>query len=175
MADFSQALPFVLNHEGYYSNAAGDTGGETWRGVSRNNWPQWEGWAIIDAYEHDSNFPRCLRALPTLDSLVAVFYRSQFWEPVRGDQIVDQDIATRVLDAAVNCGVRQAAKLIQRAAGVADDGMVGPVTLAAINGADPATLLAAFRAQRVSLYQAIAANHPQDQQFLEGWLRRAVA
>ena len=48
MADFNQAFDITMGHEGGYANNKLDTGGETYRGVSRNNWPDWEGWRLID-------------------------------------------------------------------------------------------------------------------------------
>jgi len=49
------------------------------------------------------------------------------------NQIEDGRLRALVVDAGVNHGVRRAAKWLQRAAGVEEDGIVGPRTLAAVN------------------------------------------
>jgi lysozyme family protein len=39
-------IEFTLRNEGYYVNDKDDSGGETYRGISRVNFPKWAGWAI---------------------------------------------------------------------------------------------------------------------------------
>ena len=41
-------IDMVLKHEGGYANVSGDLGGETYRGISRKNFPSWNGWEIVD-------------------------------------------------------------------------------------------------------------------------------
>ena len=60
-------------------------------------------------------------------------------------------IAFAHFDAAVNTGVRQAAKLLQRAAGVEDDGRIGAITLGAVRAADERRLLEDMLWQRGSV------------------------
>ena len=45
---FKKALEHMLKFEGGYANDPNDSGGETFRGVSRRNWPKWPGWPLID-------------------------------------------------------------------------------------------------------------------------------
>lgn len=178
MADFSKALPVVLNNEGWYSCVAGDTGGETWCGISRNNFPSWPGWQIVDAHRGDPDFPHCLRAIPELATLVASFYRNAFWIKLGAGVLTDQGVATQWLDASVNLGIREGTTILQRAINstggdVGVDGIPGPQTLGGANTVDPVRLLAAFRAERVRVYRMIVAAHPGDAQFLDGWIARA--
>lgn len=67
-------------------------------------------------------------------------YRRDFWQRVRGDEL-PREVAFQALDAAVNHGIGNAVRWMQRAAGVADDGVIGPVTLAAVQRAQPADLV----------------------------------
>ena len=57
MADFKKALTETLRHEGGYVNDPKDPGGETYKGISRKNHPDWEGWNIIDEKKILSSFP----------------------------------------------------------------------------------------------------------------------
>ena len=104
------------------------------------------------------------------------FYRREFWNRVRGDALPDS-VAAEVFDCAVNCGVGTAARFLQRAVGVKDDGAIGQDTLRATAGyietrGIPA-LVADLKQQRRERYTRIAQNDPSQQRFLKGWLRRA--
>ncbi|MDE3023919.1 MAG: peptidoglycan-binding protein, partial [Pseudomonadota bacterium] len=55
--------------------------------------------------------------------------------------------------------IGNAVRWMQRAAGVADDGVIGPATLAAVSRAEPADLVLAFNAERLEcklVRQAVA-------------------
>ena len=40
-----------MEHEGGYVDDRDDRGGETYRGISRNNFPDWKGWKKIDGFK----------------------------------------------------------------------------------------------------------------------------
>ena len=99
--------------------------------------------------------------------------------------IDDQDIADCVFDCAVNCGVGVAGKFLQQginsqinnsaANGLVVDGVVGADTLNAYLGCNKTELLNEIVELRVAYYNAIAAKHPSDGEFLKGWLNRLEA
>ena len=78
-------------------------------------------------------------------------YRRDFWARVQGERL-PRAFVFQALDAAVNHGVGNAVRWMQRAAGVADDGAIGPVTLAAIGRADVTDLVLRFNAERLRFY-----------------------
>ena len=43
MANFDEAFALTMKSEGGYANNPNDTGGETYKGVSRKNHPKWNG------------------------------------------------------------------------------------------------------------------------------------
>lgn len=51
MADYLPAYERMIRREGGYrlTNDPADRGGMTFAGISRNRWPDWEGWRQIDA------------------------------------------------------------------------------------------------------------------------------
>ncbi|MDD2996358.1 MAG: glycosyl hydrolase 108 family protein [Paludibacter sp.] len=122
MADYRHAIAKVLKHEGGYVNDPDDTGGETYKGVSRKNWPRWTGWAFVDVAKKQDNFPASLGKISALQDSVMSFYRDNFWNKVGGDQIDDQDIADMLVDAAVNEGIKPAVRRAQKIVGIAQTG-----------------------------------------------------
>lgn len=51
MATFNDAFKKLVKTEGSYVCDSDDSGGETYRGISRRYNPKWEGWNIIDTYK----------------------------------------------------------------------------------------------------------------------------
>jgi lysozyme family protein len=108
---FDAAFTAVLGAEGGYVNNPADPGGETNWGISRRSYPD------LDI------------AHLTWDDAKAI-YRRDFWDKIQGDKL-PPPLAMIVFDSAVNNGPARAAKWLQRAVGVTEDGIIGPATLAA--------------------------------------------
>lgn len=60
-----------------------------------------------------------------------------------------------VFDFGVNAGPRRSVKLLQRAAGVTDDGSVGPKTLAAVMAADRLAMIGEMAENRLAYYRSL--------------------
>ena len=172
MADFKSALARTLRFEGGYSNDPDDRGGETYRGISRKNWPAWEGWVTIGNLRLAG---LSLDANPQLQKNVEDFYRKYFWTPLRCDDLPDA-IGAELFDCAVNCGAGSAAKMLQRTVGANPDGAMGPDTLrliaAAVEARGIQAIVAGMKEQRRDRYRQIATNDPTQGKFLKGWLNR---
>ena len=125
---FAIAFANTMKNEGGYANDKSDKGGETYCGISRKNFPRWIGWPIIDKRKLKHN-----EKLPELDKLVQDFYRTNVWNKLRGDEIVDQQFAIMLFDMAVNMGVKTEIKMAQQSLGVAESGIMDDATLNAIN------------------------------------------
>lgn len=85
---FEKALKHTLEFEGGYVNDPADSGGETFRGISRRNWPDWPGWALIDkAKAAGCRSPAAINAHfrgdQEIGRLVADFYQAAFWETTK--------------------------------------------------------------------------------------------
>ena len=150
--NFDTAVAKVLGHEGGYSDHADDPGGKTRYGIT-------EEVARRVGYKGD------MRELP-LD-LAKQIYRHDYWDAVKADQL-PPGVRYAVFDAAVNSGVRQATLWLQRALGVADDGIIGPITLRAANAQNSDALRMRILAQRLR-FMASLSNWPA---FSRGWTRR---
>jgi lysozyme family protein len=167
MADFLTANKYILENEGGYANVPGDSGGETYAGISRKNFPNWSGWGTIDDNKPLKNGQ--LIQDPNLASAVNMFYKKQFWDGLLGDGIDSQAVATYLYDFYVNA-MHNAVKCLQRIVGVTDDGAFGNGTLNAVN-AYQGDLLAELHKARCDYYTRIATNGSA--KFLQGWLNRA--
>jgi len=174
MADFKSALARTFRYEGGYSNDPADRGGETYRGISRKNFPEWEGWVTIGNLKYAN---LSMDGNRQLQAQVESFYRRRFWDPIKGDSLPDP-VARELFDCAVNCGIGTAVRFLQKAVGVPQDGGFGPETFRAVTayllhsgGAN--ALVQNLKSQRRERYLQIAANDPTQQKFLKGWLRRA--
>lgn len=150
--NFDAAFDLLIGHEGGYSDHAADRGGKTMHGVT-------------EAVARESGYRGAMLDL-TLD-LAKTIYRDRYWNPVRADQLPAR-VRYAVFDAAVNSGVGQSAKWLQRACGVPADGIIGPRTLAAANAANPDALLCRLLGQRLR-FMAGLPNWPA---FSRGWSRR---
>jgi lysozyme family protein len=105
-------------------------------------------------------------------------YFVDFWLKGKYENINDESIALKAFDLAVNIGILQANKLLQRALrstgiSITEDGIIGTVTLKAINNADSTDLLAALKSEAAGYYRTIVNVNPSQQRFITGWLNRA--
>jgi lysozyme family protein len=164
MTNFLPAFEAMIRNEGGYKlhTVAGDTGGMTYAGIARNRWPRWPGWPDIDA-----------GAIPA-STMVADFYRENFWDKIRGDNLENQNIARSLFDFAVNAGVGTAVKLAQLVVGQTPDGALGPKTLAAMNAIDPEKFVLAYALAKIARYRDIVTRNRTQQKFLLGWINRAL-
>lgn len=133
MADFNIAYQRTLKFEGGYVNDPKDSGGETYKGISRKNNPKWSGWAIVDSYKNKPNFPKNLNSDTKLQELVKECYRDNYWKPVWGDRIKNQRVADDVYDSGVNLGPAMSIKLLQRQWKMKETGKMDETLLAKLN------------------------------------------
>jgi lysozyme family protein len=168
MTKFEHAIRKTLEHEGGYVDHPDDPGGATNYGISLR-WYR----SVIDPNATVDD----IKSL-TIDD-AKTLYRDHFWIDAY-DRIFDERVAAKVFDMAVNMGKSQAHKLAQRAAQacgakIEDDGILGSLSIAAINGIDAEVMLASLRATQAGWYRALANARPQFESFINGWLRRAHA
>jgi lysozyme family protein len=174
MTDYKMALQKTLNYEGGYVFDKDDPGGETYKGVSRNANPTWDGWTTIDLLRKQNGFPANLDKNSALQDLITSFYKTRYWDAIRGDQLADQHVAESIFDFAVNAGVATSSILAQLVVGAEQDGVIGPDTLKRINDSDPGHFIASFTVAKIARYVSIIKKRPLSQKYLYGWVRRAL-
>lgn len=178
MADFNKSIEIVLKNEGKYVKAEDDlNGGETYKGVSRKNFPNWIGWKIIDASKHQPTFPDNLDLDVVLQQDIKDFYRTEFWNKIQGDNIISQTKADSIFDFAVNAGVATSIKVVQRVVGligVSNDGIIGPNTINRINQFDEKLFVPLFIIEKIKLYIGVCNKRPENKKFFFGWVNRSI-
>lgn len=159
--NFADALAFVLKWEGGYSDHKADRGGKTNCGITQATYDDWRICAGLGRNP----------VVGISGVEVEQIYRQKYWEAVRGDAL-PAPVDRVMLDSAVNVGPRQAIKWLQRAVGVSADGVLGKITLGALNLSDPVHVANAILDQRNDFYEFLVERDPAQAVFLAGWLNR---
>ncbi len=153
---FAPAMTLLLVHEGGFVDNPADPGGMTNLGVTRRAWQAYTGHAVNETD---------MRALTPLD--VTPFYETRYWNVIRGDDLpAGVDFCT--FDTCVNSGPNRAVILLQEALGIARDGRIGPLTLAAATAQPAATTIAAYTIGRLAYLKSL----PTWNTFGKGWTTR---
>lgn len=120
MATFNDAYKILMKNEGGYVNDSDDSGGETYKGVSRRYNLTWEGWEIIDKYKRSyrgKSLCKVLDADDKLQDMVKTLYKDKYWDVFELDSIPSQTIAYQMFDTCVNCGETAAIRFAQTSLG----------------------------------------------------------
>lgn len=161
-SNFSKCLALVLKHEGGLSMIRSDPG-------------NWTGGRVGVGQLRGTKYGVAANTFPHLDipnltvAQAGDIYRERYWSAVRGDDLpLGVDMTT--FDYAVNSGPARAIMALQRVVGVADDGKIGPITLAAINKAHPDTIIRKLCMERLSFLRRLSTWGT----FGRGWSNRVA-
>ncbi len=198
MADFKQALPYILHNEVigwpqdaqgclvtdiaagmtfvkscslaskrsgdhfWYSDDPDDPGGATAWGLTLH---AASGHGIISKEELRNISPEKVEEIYLLD----------YW---RFNGLVNQKVATKLLDMCVNFYAKTVYQMIQESlnelgAALGADGIYGNVTEHTINAVSPSSMLSLLCDISEEHYQGIVEKRPLSAKYLDGWLRRA--
>jgi lysozyme family protein len=148
MDSFERAFELVVGIEaGYVDDRTTDPGGATKYGISKRAYPS------VDI------------ANLTVDEAKAI-YAADYWQACACDQM-QWPLCLFVFDMAINQGQPTARVMLQRTLGVASDGVIGPVTLAAANAMSDEQLALLLTARAFRYMQA--GNFTVDGR---GWFKR---
>ena len=150
--NFDECLKMLLHHEGGYVNHPKDPGGETNLGVTKRVYEKWGG-------------TKDMKDLTVED--VAPIYKKEYWDRCKCDDL-ESGVDWAVFDWAVNSGTGRAAKAIQKICGAAQDGAIGPKTLALIGKQDTQYVVEEFGKIRQDFYESLKTFDT----FGKGWTRR---
>ena len=157
--NFEIALQALLKHEGGFVNDPRDPGGMTNLGVTKKVWEAFVGREVTEDE---------MRALTP--ATVAPLYKQRYWDAVHGDTL-PSGVDYCVFDCAVNSGVKQSVRFLQRSVGADPDGLLGPHTLQAVADADPMDVIEKFTTARESFLKGL----PAFVTFGKGWMIRTAS
>lgn len=149
--NFTLCINRLLQNEGDLSDNKNDPGKLTRWGISQRSYP------TLD-----------IRNL-TKESAIAI-YKRDFWDLIDLDE-APLGISNQLLDFAVNSGVQTALRALQRAVGVADDGIIGQHTKDAIAKMQDHDIVMRLIAERL----IFMTNCQGWLTFGKGWARRIAS
>ena len=152
--NFTSAVQIVLRHEGGFVDHPRDPGGAT-------------NYGITERVARQHGYTGDMRELP-LETAHQI-YRMSYWVPIRADDLPDA-LRLPVFDAAVNSGVRRAVQWLQELVRTTQDGVLGPITLAAVRRHEPERLAARYAGRRLMFLTHL--DHFDT--FGRGWVRRVA-
>ena len=123
MANHKILTPFILSHEGGFINDKNDPGGATMKGITI---------ATFRSVYGRSKTVNDLKNITT-EQWNNIF-KKYYWDKCKADLIDNQSIANMLVDFAWHSGVSKAVATIQGIVGVNADGIMGRVSIGAING-----------------------------------------
>ncbi len=132
---FATGLEFIRTVEGSLSDRlpSDDPGGLTNLGITQGTLSTYR-----KRFPDDLDMPSSVRTLQS--GQADRIYRRLYWEPCRCTELPPA-VALIVFNAAVQSGQTRAARWLQDALNVAEDGIIGPETIAAAQAADQAQLI----------------------------------
>lgn len=160
--NYDEAFKRVIGHEGGLSLNRSDRGNWTSGVVGQGELKGTKYGISAMSYPHLD-----IRNL-TLEQAKAIYYED-FWKRVHGDKLHDA-LAYQLFDSAINHGIGNAIRILQRAVGVADDGRMGPITERAIQERGIDDTLKLFNAERIRFFVRLSTFD----QFGRGWMNRVA-
>lgn len=151
------ALDKVAVFEGGYVNDPADSGGETNHGVTLK---------FLQSVQPEATSAD-LKKLTKADA--RQLFRTHFVDKPQLNLLPDVAQA-EAIGLSINAGPRRAIKVLQGAAGVAQDGKLGPETIRAVGKLSNEDIKKAVD----GFYTRLAEAEPKNKKFLKGWLNRSA-
>lgn len=186
MAQIEKMIPFIILWESGVSDSSADNQTLFLKAKAKGivNDPADSGGATLVGVTLATYKDYCRRkgrGVPGASALAKLSYpewldilKTMFWDRWQADSIKDQKVAEMLVDWVWTSG-GYGITLPQKALGVTPDGIVGPVTLTAVNSRDPSRLVALLKNERIAYIERICVSRPANLRFRSGWLRRINA
>lgn len=153
---FESCVNIVLQKEGGFVNHSADPGGATNYGITIK---------VLSEYRKTKVSIEDVQRL-SIGEAKQIYFKN-YWKPIQGDQL-PIGVNLSVFDFAVNAGVSRAAKTLQKIVNVQQDGIIGLVTLKAVQTFDVEDMIERLADERVLFYKSLKTFSV----FGKGWLRR---
>lgn len=145
---FDQAFDRLIGHEGKFTNDRADRG-------------NWTTGVIGKGSLNGTKYGISAMTYPDLDirnltlAQAKAIYKRDWWDKINAESI-HTAIVFQVWDFAVNAGMGTAKRKLQKAVGVAEDGIIGRKTLQAIQAVELNDVLLKFNAEKLKHYTSLS-------------------
>jgi lysozyme family protein len=162
MANFREAFDISKKNEGGWVNDSKDAGKETYRGISRVYFPSWIGWPYIDTLKK-SGVIHTNYTSDKLDDYASTFYKSQFWDKLKGDSIKNQDVANLIYDHSLS-GADRSISMVKAVlnkkfgTNLGETGTMNDGTIEALNKVDQGKFFDEYKKARLDFFKYSAAQ-----------------
>ena len=151
----------------------------TFMGIYQKAHPDFKGWTkIINTFNlYDKDIQKAgirLYSDILLRQWVEEFYYQNFFKNHNLDKLKCK-IAKEIFIFGVNAGVKTAIKKAQKIANIKADGIIGKVSINALNSLDDIEFDKTFDEAEIAYYEQLAQKKPSLRMYLKGWENRAVA
>lgn len=158
---FDDALKFVLEQEGGYSNHPADKGGATNKGIIQSEY---------NRYRRDKNLS--IRSVKDIeDKEVKEIYETQYWDKIRA-QYIKAPLGLVLFDTAVNFGVGGCIRRLQKALNLPVTGTWEQNISDVIHTCDAGKVALDICKLRMEWRNYVSQKDPSQKAFLKGWLNR---
>lgn len=164
MANFDKYAIALKSWEGGFACDPDDAGGATNKGVTI---------AVFREYVNPDATVSDLRNMT--DAQWRYIAKGKFWDKCGGDKILNQSVAELIVDWCFNSGLGMIKK-VQGIVGTKADGVVGPLTISAINSnPNQRRLHYLIKSARIAYLATIVQNRANNLKFYDGWINRVAA
>lgn len=184
MADIKLSMELLkqVEHSGKTDKLLHKNKGEiglTFFGIYEGAHPNWKGWSIIKRYlEFTPDIKQCSKILANVTDLYALvcdFYKEEFWDKARLDEVKSQKIADEIFIFGVNVGMKTAIIKAQFLIDAKPDGVLGSKTIALLNKYDEDKFDVLFDEEEIKYYDKLIKLHSKFKINEAGWHNRAKA
>lgn len=160
--NFDKAFELLIGHEGGYTSLRSDPG-------------NWTGGKVGVGVLKGTKYGIAANSYPNEDiknltlARAKQIYKRDYWDKVWGDKLPDS-FAFHVFDMSVNSGISRSVKLLQKTVGSAQDGIMGPATLRAVQAMDVNAAIMLYNANRLKFYTSLSTFGT----FGKGWTNRVA-
>lgn len=109
-----------------------------------------------------------------INNQIRTIYMNEYFHKMKLDKVASQTITNEMFLFGVNVGCENAIKAAQRVVGVKDDGIIGGVTLQALNSFSPIEFDKLYDEEEMKYYKNLADTKSSMAVYLNGWKNRSA-
>lgn len=149
----------------------------TFMGIYEKANPHFKSWDLIYKELRKTNNSIKLASISlynnqTLQSEVKDFYKVNFWDKIKGDDIKAGKVSNLTFIFAVNVGVKTATKILQSIINSTPDGIFGKDTLNKLNSYNFKEFLIKYKAEQLNHYEKLIVKNKNLTIYKNGWINR---